>query len=42
MCLAEFAATYVTIYQCQDTESDGLPPIDIETTYFQITMVLPK
>ena len=32
MCLAEFAATFVTNYHCKDSECDALPPNDSETT----------
>ena len=32
MCLAEFAATFVTNYHCSnDRECDALPPIESET-----------
>ena len=38
MCLAEFAATFVTNYKPDDSESDVLPPSDSETTSSQITL----
>ena len=39
MCLAEFAATYVTNYQCSDdSECDALPASDIETMSTQIKL----
>ena len=37
MCLAEFAATYVTNYRCDD-DSDVLPPTELEATSSQITL----
>ena len=36
MCLAEFAATYVTNYCCDD--HDVLPPTEPEATFSQITL----
>ena len=38
MCLAEFAATFVTNYHCKDSECDALPPSDNETSSSQITL----
>ena len=39
MCLAEFAATYVTNYQCSDdSEYDALPASDSNTTSTQIQL----
>ena len=38
MCLAEFAATYVTNYKRDDTELDALPPSDTDTTSTQIQL----
>ena len=39
MCLAEFAATYATNYQCNnDNECDALPPTDRETESKTITL----
>ena len=40
MCLAEFAATYATNYQCSnnDNECDALPPTDSETVSKTITL----
>ena len=38
MCLAEFAATFVTNYHCKDSECDALPPSDSETSSSQITL----
>ena len=39
MCLAEFAATYVTNYQCSNhNECDALPPTDSETVSKTITL----
>ena len=37
MCLAEFAATYVTNYQKED-DGDALPPVESETTSSRITL----
>ena len=37
MCLAEFAATYVTNYK-KDDDSDALPPVESETTSLRITL----
>ena len=38
MCLAEFAATFVTKYCCKDNECDALPGSDSESTSTQITL----
>ena len=38
MCLAEFAATYVTNYKRDDSELDALPPSDTDTTSTQIQL----
>ena len=38
MCLAEFAATFVTNYHCKDSDSDALPPSDSESTTTQIIL----
>ncbi len=38
MCLAEFAATYVTKYQPRDADNDVLPPNETDTESTQITL----
>ena len=38
MCLAEFAATYVTNYKKDDDSDDALPPVESETTSSRITL----
>ena len=38
MCLAEFAATFVTNYNSKDSECDVLPPFDSESTCSQINL----
>ena len=38
MCLAEFAATYVTNYQRDDSECDALPASDSDTTSTKIQL----